>query len=136
LPPDPKHLNIDKVYNLFKIDSNETAGVFKSISTFVVHSIFVHKKADKATYAPGEDVTYTILYGNVLAVDANDTVLNDTLPDVEYLGASPAPDLTDGRILTWYLGQLRSKENGTIYVFVRIKDRAGIKFEETQSVSG
>lgn len=140
LPEAPLHPQFDSVYNYYRIDSNETAGFFNSLETFVVHSIYVRKKAEKERYYSGDIVNYTIYYGNDLALDAEDAKLTDTLPDAKYMqfvDADPKPSFADGRSLIWNLGRIPKKSGGKILLYALIKKNAsGISYVSSESVTG
>ena len=137
LPSDPAHPDFDWVYNRYRIDSDSSSGAFRSLSTPVVHSLWVRKKADREMYMRGETVNYTITYGNDLAIDASDARLTDILPDVEFLDAIPMPNFNNGSVLVWNLGILAPNSSGTIQLYARInKSRTDIIFQDQQSVSG
>jgi large repetitive protein len=137
LPAIPAHPTFDWVYNNYKIDSDQSHGEFQILETAVVHSLFVRKKADKAFYMRGDTVNYTITYGNELDQDANNTIITDLLPDVEFLEAKPEPNSINGKVLKWNIGLLRKNSGGTILLYTRInKSLTDIKFHSSQSVSG
>jgi uncharacterized repeat protein (TIGR01451 family) len=137
LPSVPEHPDFDRVYNYYKIDSNETEGDFNVLDTFVVHSLYIRKKADKNMYLAGEVVNYTILYGNELAVDAEKAVIYDVLPNVEYLDAEPAPNFINGNILIWNIGTIPAKTGGEIQLYAKVKENlTELNFWDKQSVSG
>lgn len=133
----PAHPDFDWVYNRYRIDSDSSSGAFRSLSTPVVHSLWVRKKADREMYMRSETVNYTITYGNDLAIDADDARLTDILPDVEFLDADPKPNFNNGSVLVWNLGTLPPNSSGTIQLYARInKSRTDIIFQDQQSVSG
>jgi uncharacterized repeat protein (TIGR01451 family) len=137
LPSVPEHPDFDRVYNHYKIDSNETEGDFNVLDTFVVHSLYIRKKADKDMYLAGEVVNYTILYGNELAVDAEKAVIYDVLPNVEYMDAEPAPNFINGNILIWNMGTIPAKTGGEIQLYAKVKENlTELNFWDKQSVSG
>ena len=98
--------------------------------------LFISKKSAKETYSPEDTVKYTINYGNNFDLDANDVTVYDVLPDVEYINATPDPTYINGNILIWKIGTLKKRVNGSIELFVRLKERPEIRFEERQLVSG
>jgi len=137
LPAKPEHPSMDKVYNLYKIDSNESQGKFKTLETFVVHSLYVRKCAEKESYSPGDVINYTIHFGNALALDAENAMVTDILPDVEYLDATPSPASIQGNILNWSVGHLPAKHGGKILLFVKMKENSSeMRFGSRESVSG
>lgn len=137
LPSEPARPTIDKVYNLYKIDSDEGIGKYKTLETFVVHSLYVRKKADKMAYAAGEIVNYTILYGNDLAVNADDSVVTDVLPDMEYVLAEPSPTVVKGNVLLWSIGKIPPKASGKIRLYAKVKENPSeISFKSSESISG
>ena len=99
-------------------------------------NLFINKRSAKETYSPGDTVKYSICYGNNFDLDANDVTVYDVLPDVEYINATPDPTYINGNILIWKIGMLKTRVNGSIELFVRLKERPEIRFEERQLVSG
>ena len=140
LPPVPEHPQFDWVYNNYKIDSDLSEGKFKTLETAVIHSLYVRKKAETQTYFANEMVNYTIIYGNDLALDADNAVVMDVLPDpefMEFIEANPQPTSIKNNVLVWNLGTIPPKGSGTIKVYARIKENhSDIQFRSTQSVSG
>jgi len=137
LPQFPEHPDIDKVYNKYRIDSNQTSGSFRTKETFVVHSLFVRKTAEKDSYSEGEIINYTIIYGNELAIDAEDAVITDHLPDVEYLTAEPAPSEVNGSTLYWRIGTIPANNTGYIKLYVGVKEtNKELKYFDGSSVYG
>ena len=141
LPSIPEHPNYDWVHNNYKIDSNESQGSFKTLQTAVIHSLYIRKTVEKQVYSTGDIVNYTLLYGNdVAAVDAENAVITDVLPDanyMEYEGAEPSPTSVQGNVLVWNIGKIPAKSSGTIYVYAKMVDNhSDIKFKSTGSVSG
>lgn len=135
LPSVPEHPNIDKIYNNYRIDSDNAQGMQGSLETFVIHSLFVRKMADKDACRPGEVVNYTITYGNELPVEAKSAVVTDRLEGMDYIYAVPMPAV-GGNTLTWKLGTLKPHTEGSILLSVRIKDKPGIRLHDTQLISG
>ncbi len=136
LPPKPAHPTNDRVSNLYKVDSDQSAGTFQLLETFVVQSLFVRKKADKSACSGGDTLNYTILYGNKLDSPARDAVIMDKLPDVEFVAALPEPSYVMDDILAWQIGTLLPKSSGSILLSVRVKERPQISFLDSQSISG
>lgn len=137
MPSASNRQEVDKVINRYKIDSDQTFGEFNTLETFVVHSLFVRKKAGSGMYSAGDIINYTITYGNELAINAENAVVTDILPNVDYLGADPEPSSIKGNILTWNIGTIRPHNNSSIKLDVMVKEnKSEIKFEDNQSVSG
>lgn len=136
LPSGPDYSGIEHLSNLYRIDSDQFTGEFRSLETFVVRSLFIRKRAEKESYSEGDDVNYTIVYGNELSTDLTDAEITDLLPDVEYLGASPEPDYKENRLLVWRPGRIPAHSSAVIRLMVRIKERPDLRFWESQSVSG
>ncbi len=126
----------DFIYNNYRIDSDQTKGSNATLATMVVSSLWIRKTADRKTYSPGENITYTILYGNDQSTTAFDVNVMDVLPDVKLLGVSPSPTSVNGSTLEWNIGDLKSGENRTITVMVHIPEKSEIKFNEESSVRG
>ncbi len=136
LPPKPEHPAIDRVFNLYKVDSDQSTGTFRSLETFVVQSLFVRKKAEKNACSGGDILNYTILYGNKLDVPASDAVVMDVLPDVELVAASPEPGYIKDNLLAWRVGTISPQSSGSISLSVRVKERPEISFWDSQSIFG
>ena len=133
--------SVKKVYNLYRISSNETHGTYNTLETPVVHSLFVRKTVERRYYSPGELVNYTIKYGNKGDDSSNAVAYNvnitDNLPDVQFVGASPMPNTIQGQTLVWntnliFQGNLPSGTNGSITLTVRIRERPNIKYDESR----
>ncbi len=135
----PAHPEFDWVYNSYKIDSDQSQGRFKTLQTAVIHSLFIRKKAEKDAYFAGDAINYTIFYGNELAVDADDAVITDVLPDdvrpdVE---AEPQPSLVKGNALIWNIGKIRARDNGVIRLYAKINESTSeMKFKSREAASG
>jgi uncharacterized repeat protein (TIGR01451 family) len=136
LPSEPEHPSIDRVFNLYKVDSDQSTGSFRSLETFVVQSLFVRKKADKSACHGGDILNYTILYGNELDVPAKDAVVADVLPDVEFVAASPEPSYIRDNLLAWGVGTISPQSSGSISLSVRVKELPKISFWDSQSIFG
>lgn len=136
LPLSAENPALDRVTNLYRIDSDSGLGELRSLETFVVRSLFVRKKADRDFCSEGGVLNYTIVYGNLLDVPAKNAVIIDLLPDVDYLTASPRPSYIKGSLLAWELPILSPKSNGSIALTVKIKERPEMNFLDWQSVSG
>lgn len=136
LPSDPDYSKVEHLSNLYRIDSDQSAGEFRSLETFVVRSLFIRKRAEKESYSEGDTVNYTIVYGNELNTEATDAEITDLLPDVEYLGASPEPDYQKDKLLAWRPGRIPGRSSATIQLMVRIREIPEVRFSESESVSG
>lgn len=145
LPSYPAYPSRETVTNNYKIDCDEAKGSFNTLDTFVVHSLFIKKTVEKATYLPGETINYTIVYGNGANIPADNVTIYDVLPPidtnnslyVEFEGAEPAPTATSGRILFWNIGTLSSRETRTIHLYVRILENCSeLVFKSDGLVSG
>jgi len=133
------------IHNFCNISSNESKGDFAEVCTLIVSSLWIRKSAEKSEYSSGDEVVYTINYGNAInCTDANETtciarsvVIVDRLPDlVEYLSASPTPSRASEKVLVWEIGDLLANEIGSINITVRIPERQDVRFDESSSVSG
>lgn len=136
LPQKPDHPSIDRVSNSYKVDADQYSGTFKSLETFVVQSLFVRKMADKDTCSEGDILNYTILYGNKLDAPASNAVITDTLPDVDFIDASPEPSYVEDNLLVWRIGTIPPKKGGSITLSVRVREHPEINFRDSQSVFG
>jgi uncharacterized repeat protein (TIGR01451 family) len=137
LPLVPEHPEFDWVYNNYRIDSDQNGGKLKTLETPVIHSLFVRKKAEKVAYSEGEIVNYTIIYGNDLAVDADNAVITDALPNIEYIGSKPQPTFIRGNILVWNIGKIPPKMGGRIQLYARIRENySELSYKMAGFVSG
>jgi len=129
--------NADSVFNTYQINSSQTKGTNKTLETSVVHSLWIVKEANTTAAARGENITYTIKYGNSdTDFTAENVSITDTLPEVDFLGATPQPNFINGKDLTWMIGNLTPRANGTIVLEVHIPEKAQMIFDETSSVEG
>jgi uncharacterized repeat protein (TIGR01451 family) len=129
----------DSIINIYKIRSdNQSATTNATLSTTVVHSIWINKTADKPAYNRDENITYTIRYGNANSrkLDATNIIIEDILPEVDLLSVSPVPSYVNGNILTWRIKKLAANESGVIMLYVHIPKQRNISFDETSSVKG
>lgn len=140
LPSVPQHPDYDWVYNLYKIDCNESQGRFMTLETAVIHSLYIRKKVEAVAYGTGEMVNYTLYYGNDLVVDLTDTTITDIMPDaryMEYEGAEPAPSSVQGNVITWNIGDLPAKSSGVIHLYAStVFNRSTINYYSSGRVSG
>ncbi len=127
---------LKKVYNLYRVESDQSIGNFKILETEVMHSLFIVKKAEKRSYSFGELINYTITYGNSQDQPATNVKIFDKLPDVEFLYAEPSPGSSEGKLLEWDIGELPAHETRSISLTVRLKKRPEMKFQESGSISG
>jgi uncharacterized repeat protein (TIGR01451 family) len=70
----------------------------------------------------GDEVRYTLRYGNTSTVTARDVVISDTLPaGFEFVSSQPAAAVSDS-ILTWSFGDLAPGDTAEISLTVRVSD--------------
>lgn len=136
LPPKLEKPSIDRISNLYRADSDQIIGAFRSLETFIVQSLFIRKKSEKDVCSGGDILNYTILYGNRLDLPASDAVVMDRLPDVIFITASPEPNFVDGNLLAWRVGTISPKGGGSITLSVRVEERPEMRFLDSQSVRG
>jgi uncharacterized repeat protein (TIGR01451 family) len=128
--------DVSKIINTYKIDSTGYPGKNATLETDVVHSLWIRKKADKNAYSEGENITYTINYGNTESRSAYNVTVTDLLPKVILLSVSPPPNIINGNNLTWRVGTLGENESRTIQIIVQIPKKAKANFYETSLVQG
>jgi adhesin/invasin len=93
--------------------------------TFQAADLYVTKSVVPASINSGQEVTYTISYGNNGPETATDTVITDTLPtDFVYVRSSSSPDfepptLVGGDKVVWDVGDLGVGVTGTITLVAR-----------------
>jgi uncharacterized repeat protein (TIGR01451 family) len=134
------------IHNFCNISSNESKGDFAEVYTLIVSSLWIRKSTEKSEYSSGDEVVYTILYGNnmdcsglgnVSSCTAKDVKIVDRLPDlVEYLSSSPPPSRAGEKVLVWEIGDLPANTTGSIKITVEIPERPEVIFDESSSVSG
>lgn len=123
------------IVNTYRIDSDTFVGVNSTLLTGVIQSLWINKTSDKDIYAPGEEVVFTVRFGNKGHRDAHDVNVTDVLPDLELISVSGNPSAR-GRTLVWRIGDLKSGENGTVVVTMRVPERSNLVYNESSSVSG
>lgn len=129
--------NATWLINTYKINSTQSAGTKASLETLVVHSLWINKTTDKTSYGQGENITYTIRYGNSAPIVATNVTVTDYLPEVTLISASPPQSPNpSSRDLKWDIGILKANESGTITIIAQIPKKANATFHETSEVSG
>jgi uncharacterized repeat protein (TIGR01451 family) len=99
--------------------------------------IWINKSANQTAYALGEDILYTIDYGNSDPKNpAYNVIVVDIFPDAEILEVTPPASSVDGNNLTWEIGTLAPEANGSIYILAKHPDISSQEFKETSLVSG
>jgi uncharacterized repeat protein (TIGR01451 family) len=133
--------NIGTVTAKDSSDQEVTASDTAFVHVIPFHSLWINKTADKKAYSSGEIINYTIAFGTNDEIDyfAN-VIINDTLPDlkyIEYVDASRQPDVINGNVLLWKIGTLQGLTNGTIQLYIKIKDNCSdLRYKSSGSVSG
>ncbi|PIP21953.1 MAG: hypothetical protein COX39_00100, partial [Candidatus Nealsonbacteria bacterium CG23_combo_of_CG06-09_8_20_14_all_40_13] len=80
------------------------------------------KRVDKTQASAGENLTYTLNYGNSGNATATSASLVDNLPaQVNFVSATPNSTNTSGLDLTWNLGDLTIAASGTITIIAQVK---------------
>ncbi|MGB5101102.1 MAG: hypothetical protein WBN94_10965 [Methanothrix sp.] len=91
-------MDISKIINTYKatykIGSTQFEGKNATLETDVVHSLWIRKTADKSAYNRGDNITYTINYGNAGNTSAHSVNVTDLLPEVILISVSPTPSVT------------------------------------------
>lgn len=73
------------------------------------------KTADKATANPGDTITYTLSYHNIGTGDADNVVVEDTIPAATtFVSSTPAYDGVSGDTYTWNIGYVAADASGNI----------------------
>ncbi|WP_143735525.1 isopeptide-forming domain-containing fimbrial protein, partial [Microbulbifer mangrovi] len=96
--------------------------------------LFVDKDDGGISAEPGDDITYTIDYGNNGNIDATGVVITESLP--EYVTFDPAanPGWTlDGDTLTFDVGDLAAGETGSVELVVTVISPLPAGVEETNN---
>ncbi len=71
----------------------------------------------------GQDVRFTIRYGNPTSVVLKSVVVTDTLPaELEWVSSDPPPTQIAGRVISWQLGDLAPGATDSIVVVGRVSD--------------
>lgn len=102
--------------------------------TAVPSPFIISKTADKSTYRPGEEMTYTITICNPLEfVPLEDVVVKDVFDNslVRVIATYPEPG-SDGQ---WHFAQILNKSCETITV-VAVYPQSNITFDDKQNISG
>ncbi|MFZ2470316.1 MAG: hypothetical protein WAW52_00085 [Methanothrix sp.] len=128
--------DISKITNTYRINSTEFSGKNATLVTDVVHSLWIRKTADKSAYYQGDNITYTINYGNTENRSAYFVNVTDLLPKVILISVSPPPSNMSGNNLTWRVGTLGENESRSIQIVVQIPKKANASFYETSLVQG
>jgi len=138
-PEEKLKSNAEVIYNNYRINSSELGVPNATLETLVVHSLWIKKSADKSAYQRGENVTYTVRYGNTGNTEkepAHNVTITDILPEVEYLGSYPAPTFISGKNLTWSIKELEANSSRTIIILVHIPERQKTRYDESSLVQG
>ncbi len=103
-----------------------------------ISPINLTKTSSPPQVSPGEEFTYTITYGNNLAVDLHNVTIKEFYPpDANYISASPPP--TNGRD-TWNMGTLPAGGTGQIIIKmqapVEVPGRGNLVFDQKGEASG
>lgn len=125
----------ERIVNTYRIDSDRFVGVNSTLITDVIQSLWINKSSDKDVYAPGEEIVFTVRFGNKGDREAHDVNVTDVLPDLELVSATGNPSAR-GRTLVWRIGDLRSGENGTVLIMMRVPERSNLVYNESSSVLG
>ncbi|MFN8567046.1 MAG: DUF11 domain-containing protein [Kouleothrix sp.] len=88
-----------------------------TITTQIIRPNVFVQKTGPATVTAGDQLIYTLAYGNAGDAPAASVALVDTLPaDLTFVSANPAPTGVAGQSLTWALGTLAPGQRGSISV--------------------
>jgi uncharacterized repeat protein (TIGR01451 family)/fimbrial isopeptide formation D2 family protein len=107
------------------------------------HTLALSKSASPLFLAPGEQVTYTLLYTVTGNEPAFDVTLTDTLPaGVSFVSSDPAPASQSGQTQTWAFGTLSptlaAPVTGTVIVTAQLSSAPvlnGTPFTNTARLS-
>jgi len=110
------------VKNQATMKSFEFTTKAESTSKVIIKGLAISKDVDKPTAMLGDNLTYTITYENVGAIEATEVVITDYIPEnTTYIPDSAIPSATfDGHTLTWDLGSLAAGEKGSVSFKVEI----------------
>ncbi len=76
---------------------------------------------------PGSQVEQVLAYGNRGAFAASAATLTMTLPDqLDYVSAEPAPDVVEGKVLTWDLVDLPPQSRNQIHLVTNVAAGAAL----------
>lgn len=117
----------------FKISYNTCCQYYISVKE---PALYLSKKSAREAYSSQDTIKYIINYGNYFGLGADDVTVYDVLPEVEYINSTPKPDYIKGNTLIWKIGRMEPGTNGSIELFVRIKEMPNILFRESQSIHG
>ena len=110
----------------FEILLTESSGQWRRLRRSVLvedgRDLDVGLDEDRDPAAPGDELTYTLTFGNRGAALAETTVLRLPLPPgTTFVEATGAPNVADG-VVTWGVGTLLPGQGGTQQVTVKIDD--------------
>ena len=89
-------------------------------------AIVAEKTANRATAAPGDQITYTVYYNNTNTGRANHVWINDTLPaQVTFVSSSVPPGSFSGQVYRWHFTNVAPNSLNSLTITVRVNDGTG-----------
>lgn len=88
----------------FPIQSDLAGEIWVFLDEITIGSAYPDLWINKTspTVVPGEQVAYTIVYGNQGSIPANETRITDTLPtELSFVDAKPSPIISNTLLLAW-----------------------------------
>lgn len=120
------------------LDAVFTAGTvtFDTSDIYPVPNLTLSKTAAAGVY-PGQNLTYTITYGNDGGVDATNAVVTDTVPAGTHFVSATGGGTEAGRVVTWNVGDLTAGTTGlTVDMTVFVTADTGTIMNDTYAIVG
>ncbi|RKZ09952.1 hypothetical protein DRQ32_07645, partial [bacterium] len=114
--------NGTEIYNIASLESDQTAPVTNHATSSVQSTplLSLGKGADRSLAEPGEQVVYSLDYGNSGNANATGVTLADWLPaNTSFVSATGGGTELDG-LVTWPLGSIIAGDNGSVMLTVAV----------------
>ena len=111
------------LHNTATIDSNEAGPSTTPPADVTVSSaprLTIAKTASRSTASPGDEITYTITYGNAGTDAATNVVIEDILPANTTFVSASTPGTESGGIVDWNIGNLAAGATGSVSLKVSV----------------
>ncbi len=100
---------------------NSNSVIAPNVGYHVTTDLQISNVVSQAPYIKNRNITYTLTAKNNSTIDANNVVVNDSLPaGLEYVSSSS--DDYDSNIGVWEIGKLSAGETKTLTITAKIKD--------------
>ena len=106
----------------YGISSEETGLIDGSFVTVTVHSPVLHIDMIDLPdpVEAGENITYTINYGNTGSASASNVIITSEIPQGTVFISATKGGIEDAGTVTWNIGNLRPGENGSVELTVSL----------------